>query len=463
MAVWVGRSAVEIAGAVRRGEVSPRQVVVEHLEHIEAVDPGIGAFREVLAAQALRDAEMLEGHSGISALPLAGVPVAVKDNLPVAGVSTRHGSAATADTPARADHETVRRLRAAGAVVVGVTAVPELCVFGTTDSVFGITRNPWDTSRSAGGSSGGSAAAVAAAMVPIALGNDGMGSIRIPAANCGVVGLKPGHGLVPGDLGSNGWFGMSENGPIAGCTADIQLMLFILAQTGAPALRPDRLPRLRIALSVHAPFPGIPVNGRFIAAVRDTGRTLKAAGHSTVRAEVPYPLWLGSAAMSRWMAGTAADAEALNARLLTRRTRTHATLGRGIAAAGLVRPAQRTRWQNRLENFFADHDVLITPALAQPAPPARAWHTKSWSANLLANMRHAPFSYPWNLAGWPALTLPAGTYHNGHQRLPLSVQLVTRLGGEEQLLHLARQLEQHRPWQRTPENQKPVTSRPETR
>lgn len=141
------------------------------------------------------------------------MPVAVKDNLAVRGEANRNGSAATPDTPAGEDHVTVARLRAVNAVVVGLTNVPELCVFGTTEGVHGTARNPWDLSRTAGGSSGGSAAAVAAGMVPVALGNDGMGSLRIPAANCGLVALKPGHGVVPAGIGHGDWFGMSENGP----------------------------------------------------------------------------------------------------------------------------------------------------------------------------------------------------------------------------------------------------------
>lgn len=135
MTGWVGRRAVEIAEAVQRRKVTPRQVVAEHLARIEAVDARIGAFRKVLAERALREADALGARADLGSLPLAGVPVAIKDNVPVEGEATRHGSAATPDTPAAADHETVRRLRAAGAVVVGLTAVPELCVYGSKGMV----------------------------------------------------------------------------------------------------------------------------------------------------------------------------------------------------------------------------------------------------------------------------------------------------------------------------------------
>ncbi|MER7176832.1 amidase, partial [Streptomyces mesophilus] len=251
MSSWAGQTAEQIAAAVRAKTVTPREVVEEHLARIELLDARVGAFRKVRAREALAEAEALATHPDLAGLPLAGVPVAVKDNLPVRGESTRNGSAATPDAPAAEDHPTVARLRAAGAIVVGLTNVPELCVFGTTDGVHGTARNPWDTSRTAGGSSGGSAAAVAAGMVPLALGNDGMGSLRIPAANCGVLGFKPGDSVVPRALGG-GWFGLSENGPLATTVADARLMLSVLS--GAPPRPASGTDRLRIAVSVRSPL-----------------------------------------------------------------------------------------------------------------------------------------------------------------------------------------------------------------
>ncbi|MDH6114919.1 amidase [Kitasatospora sp. MAP12-15] len=448
MVSWVGRGAVEIAAAVRAGEVTAREVMVEHLARIASVDRRVGAFRSLWAERALAEADALDARADLADLVLAGVPVAIKDNLAVGGEVSRNGSAATPDTAAPQDHEAVRRLRAAGAVPVGLTAVPELCVFGTTDSVYGVTRSPWDLSRTAGGSSGGSAAAVAAGMVPIALGNDGMGSIRIPAANCGVLGLKPGHGAVPSGLGVDGWFGMAENGPIAAGAADAALMYRVLAGTAAEAAAgADDPADLRVALSARCPSAGIPVDRAHVGAVRATGRLLADAGHTVSRAEAPYPLWLGPATVGRWLAGTAADAAALDARLLNPRTRRHAAVGRLVARAGLVRPAQRSRWQQQLDDFFTRYDVLVTPTLAQGAPSAARWHARGWTVNVLSNIRYAPFSFPWNLAGWPALALPAGEHPT--RRVPLSVQLVAPPGGEERLLALAAELERRRPWTRT--------------
>ncbi|MGW7005985.1 amidase [Streptomyces sp. NPDC054933] len=447
MPVWPGRTAVDIAAAVREGRVTPREVVAEHLAHIEREDVGIGAFRTVRSALALAEADEVAARPDLAQLPLAGVPVAVKDNLPVRGESNRNGSAATTDAPAVADHPTVQRLRAAGAVVVGLTNVPELCVFGTTDSVHGIARNPWNPTRTAGGSSGGSAAAVAGGMVPIALGNDGMGSVRIPAANCGLIGLKPGFGTVPAGIGNGDWFGMAENGPLATTAADARLMFSVLAgedppQTDRPASGP-----LRIAVSVRSPLPGIGVTAPYAQAARDTAELLTAAGHRVTPADPPYPAWLGAAVLARWTAGTAADAEGLPARLLTRRTRGHTALGRILARTPLPHADLRTRLRERLAPFFARYDVLVMPALARPGPAAGPSYERGWLPNLLTSTRHSPLTPPWNLAGWPAISVPMGSLPNA---VPCAVQLVAPLGGEHTLLGLAAEIESRRPWQRTP-------------
>lgn len=443
MTEWVGRTAVEIAAAVREKRVEPRAVVAEHLARIARLDGRIGAFRVVRAEAALAEADEVAARGDRDRLPLAGVPVAVKDNLAVRGESTRVGSAATPDAPAGADHVTVARLRAAGAVVVGLTNVPELCVFGTTDGVHGTARNPWDTSRTAGGSSGGSAAAVAAAMVPIALGNDGMGSLRIPAANCGLVTVKPGHGVVPAGIGDGDWFGMSENGPLATTVEDARLMLSVLADT--EVVRPQESGAFRIAVSVRSPLAGVTVTGPYVAAAREAARALTRAGYQVRRAEPPYPLSLGVTALAHWTAGTAVDAESLDARLLTRRTRVHAALGRRFLT-GVRGGTAREDLRRRLEPFFAEYDVLLTPALARRSPRSAPWHERGWLRNVLANTNYSPLTPPWNLTGWPAMAVPVGTPASG---APTAVQLVGLPGSEARLLRVAERLEELRPWRRT--------------
>ncbi|GAA2314040.1 amidase [Streptomyces hawaiiensis] len=443
MTTWAGRTAAEISAAVREKRVTPREVVAEHLARIERLDGRVGAFRAVRAEAALAEADEVAARGDFAELPLAGVPVAVKDNLAVRGESRRVGSAATPDTPAGRDHVTVARLRAAGAVVVGVTNVPELCVFGTTDGVLGIARNPWDPTRSAGGSSGGSAAAVSAGMVPIALGNDGMGSLRIPAANCGLVTIKPGQGVVPTGEGDSTWFGMAENGPLATTVEDARLMFSVLA-----GIEPGPVPApgdLRIAVSLRSPLAGVTISRPYAAAARDAAGLLMRAGHQVRRADPPYPMSLATTSLTHWTAGTAADARPLDPRLLTRRTRVHARLGRPFLRT-VSSGASRERLRRRLEPFFAEHDVLLTPALARRSPKAGPWHERGWLSNVLANTNYSPLTPAWNLTGWPAMSVPCGTLPSG---APCAVQLVGRPGTESQLLALAGQLEERNPWQRT--------------
>ncbi|MEU6477437.1 amidase [Streptomyces sp. NPDC047017] len=463
MTDWAGRSAAEIAAAVREKRATPREVVARHLARIERLDGRIGAFRAVRAEAALREADEVGARSGLDRLPLAGVPVAVKDNLAVRGESSRLGSAATPDTPAAHDHVTVARLRAAGAVVVGLTNVPELCVFGTTESVHGTARNPWDTTRTAGGSSGGSAAAVAAGMVPLALGNDGMGSLRIPAAHCGLVTIKPGRGVVPAGIGHGDWFGLSENGPLATTVQDVRLMLAVLTGTEAAPDVPGTpetpmapmasetsgtceagAPARTVAASLRSPLTGVTVTRPYAVAVRDAARLLAGAGHRVRRADPPYPASLGLTAVRHWTAGTAVDAAGLDPRLLARRTRVHAAVGRRFER-GVRTGDARERLRERMAPFFAEHEVLLTAALARRGPRAEPWHERGWLRNLLANTC-TPMTPPWNLTGWPAMSVPFGTLPSG---APCAVQLVGRPGSEAALLDLAGQLERLRPWRRT--------------
>ncbi|MFF7546409.1 amidase [Streptomyces canus] len=443
MTSWVGRTAAEIAAAVREKRVTPREVVAEHLARIEKLDGRIGAFRSVRAEAALAEADEVGSRGDLGELSLAGVPVAVKDNLSVRGETNRVGTAATPDTPAEADHEVVARLRAAGAVVVGLTNVPELCVFGTTEGVHGTSRNPWDTTRTAGGSSGGSAAAVAAGLVPIALGNDGMGSLRIPAANCGLVTLKPGSGVVPAGISDGDWFGMSENGPLATTVEDARLLLSVMA--GTEFVRRDTPAALDVAVSLRSPLAGVTVSAPYTNAVREAAGLLIKAGHQVRRADPPYPLSLGFTSLATWTAGTSVDAAGLDPRLLARRTRVHAAIGRRFVKA--VRKGKaRQELRERLEPFFAEHDVLLLPALARRSPKAEAWHERGWLRNVLVNTNYSPLTPPWNLTGWPAMSVPLGTLPSG---APTAVQLVARPGSETVLLEVAEELERRQPWRRT--------------
>ncbi len=265
MTGWIGRPATEIAAAVRSGTVTAAEVVAGHLDRIAKINAEVGAFVRVRSAEAAREAAEVDARADRAELPLAGVPVAIKDAVPVAGEPMRMGSSAAPAAAQEKDHPVVARLREAGAVVVGLTNLPELSIYPFTDSAFGIARNPWDRRRTPGGSSGGSAAAVASAMVPIAHGTDGLGSVRIPAAACGLLGFKPGPGVVPAQVGADSWGGVLENGPLATTVADAALMLEAMAGARFDLAEPSSL---RIAASVRAPGPGIVVHRSCAAAVR---------------------------------------------------------------------------------------------------------------------------------------------------------------------------------------------------
>ncbi|MGY1652176.1 amidase [Geodermatophilus sp. SYSU D01119] len=448
----VGLPASVLAAGVRSGQLSAVDVVRAHLVHLADAEPRIGAFRVVRAEAALAEAVAVDAHPRRGTLPLAGVPVAVKDNVAVAGEVATDGCAATSAGPAAADHEVVARLRAAGAVVVGITRVPELCLYAATDGPGTVTRNPWDTARSPAGSSGGAAAAVAAGVVPLAHGNDGMGSLRLPAAACGLVTLKPGRGVLPGGIGADDWSGMAVNGVLATTVDDVALGTAVLAgETSALDWTGPSDPGrpLRIAVARRSPVPGARPDGPARAAVERTARLLRGAGHVVVERDPVIPPGAALGGIARWLAGAEDDAAflGLDRAALQPRSRTHARLGRLVRRAGLVRPRTAERFRERTAAFFADDDldVLLTPITNGPPLPARPWHERGFLANVTANSRWAPWAAPWNLAGVPAVVLPAGTRPEGH---PLAVQLVGPPGSETRLLWLAGELERRQPWRR---------------
>ncbi|MGW1060921.1 amidase [Micromonospora rubida] len=447
MPTWVGATAKQIARGVRRGDVSATQVVADHLDHVARVDADLAAFRTVRGGEAITEAEKVDEQEELANLPLAGVPVAVKENTPVAGLPTWNGSAAVRSAVAEADHEVVRRLRGAGAVILGVTRMPELGLWALTDDGSAVTRNPWDSGRTPGGSSGGAAAAVAAGLVPMAHGNDGLGSIRIPAACCGLVGLKPGRGVVPCQLGADDWFGLTEHGMLTSTVADAAVGFQVLAGRPQEKLVPPH--RLRVGVSLRSPVRGISPDAPNRDAVAAAGRLLAAAGHDAVPADPVYPTRLGLQGLATWFAAAAADVRAagLDRRDLQRRNRRHVALGEWAHRRGYVREADRIAWRERSIGFFADHsvDLLLTPALAGPPPEAAGWSGRSWSANMKASISYAPYAAPWNIAGLPAIVVPVGRRPDG---LPVAVQFVGPPGSELLLLGVAGQFELQAPWTR---------------
>ncbi|UQU63965.1 amidase [Couchioplanes caeruleus] len=444
---WVGATAKQISRAVRRGDTTATQVVADHLEQIAISEPALGAFRVVRGGEAIVEAEKVDEQEDLANLPLAGVPVAVKENTQVAGLPTWHGSEAARTDVAEEDHEVVRRLRGAGAVVVGVTKMPEMGLWGTTDGADGPARNPWSLDRTPGGSSGGSAAAVAAGLVPIAHGNDGLGSVRIPAACCGLVGLKPGRDVIPCDLGLDGWMGLAEHGILATTVADAALGFSVLAGRAPAKLTPPE--KLRVGVSLRSPVQGVRPDGPNRDAVATASRILIEAGHDTLTAEPSYSAKLGLMGLLTWFASAyrEADAAGLDLKRLQPRTRRHVRLGKIAWNRGWVRQEQRDAWREQSIAFFRDRnvDVLLTPALATTPPPADGHSTGTWRSNMLTNMRYAPYAAPWNIAGLPAIVVPVGIRPDG---VPVGVQFVGPPDSELLLLSIAGVLEVANPWTR---------------
>ena len=437
------QTAVEIARGVRAGELDPVQVTEEALARIAAADNVVGAFRRVRAAEARAEAAELAARPDLATLPLAGVPVAVKDVTAVTGEYAGWGSTAGPRTLATSDGVIAARLRAAGAVIVGLTRVPELCIFPSSDDSTGIARNPRNPTFTAGGSSGGSAAAVAAGLVPIAHGTDGLGSIRLPAAMCGILGLKPGRGVIHDE--EAGWFGLSTHGPLATTTADAALLLSVLADR--PEWTEVRTPApQRIAVSTQVPFTRAPLPRSLRAAVTQAGTLLRTAGHTTVPATPAYPIRALGGLLARWFAGPAEQAAGtFDVARLQPRTRTHVRAGR--LTARFVTARAQDEWEAVAGRFFEEHDVLVTPTLATLPLKAHRWHRKPWLANAIPSTRVASFTGPWNLAGYPALSVPI--CQEPRYGLAMCVQLVARPGDEAVLLGLAGELEEANPWPRT--------------
>jgi amidase len=434
---------------VRRGDVSSRELVELALGRIERLDRELNAFGAVYAERALleaaqADARMRAGESR----PLLGIPVAVKDEIDIGGEITSRGTGAIA-TRATADAEVVRRVRAAGGIVVGKTKMPELGLWPFTESVtWGVTRNPWDPERTPGGSSGGSAAAVAAGMVPAALAADGAGSIRIPAACCGLFGLKPQRDRVPRAPHDSDGAQWVVFGALTRSVQDTGTMLDVLAgqeRTFSESAR-ARAPRLRIALVKRFP---VGTRGRLsddvTRALESTADLLRARGHTVVDAEVDMrardvPVILGL--MFRAVHDFVDEVD--RPQRLERRTRAFARPGAWVSDRMIERLRMaESAMAARIASVFDDHDALLAPVTAAPAVPAGVMEGRGAIATYLWETGWVPFTILWNITGQPAASVPAGHTADG---LPVAVQLVGRPGDESTILSLAAELEAERPW-----------------
>ena len=450
------------AELVRAGEVSARELVEACLERIARLDPDLGAFRVVLGERALAEAAQADARRAAGdERPLLGVPIAVKDVADVAGEPTTHGTGAHGP-PAERDAELVRRLRSAGAIVVGKTRTPELALWPFTESAtFGVTRNPWRLDRTPGGSSGGAAAAVTAGMVGAAHGTDGAGSIRIPAACCGLFGLKPQRNRLPLAPDEDHWYGLTAAGVLTRSVLDTALFFDAVLAGGhgaGPATSPfpgaeslaraarDMPGRLRIALALNPPPGSLRPYAAGRRALEETAEVLRGVGHLVRECEVDYgtvPL----AVAGRYLRGAHDEGARLPyPRRLERRTRALVRLGGRVPPALLARErATEGARARRLGALLDDHDLLLVPVLARP-PVEIGRYEGLGALRTLSGVGRGfggPFTSPWNLTGQPAAAVPAGFDGDG---LPVSVQLVARPNDESTLLSLAAQLERERPW-----------------
>jgi amidase len=455
--------AARIAEMVRAKEVSPTELVDLYLARIARIDPKLNAYRVVLGEQAHEDAKRAEERlaDGDDA-PLLGVPVAIKDNVDYAGEVTTHGTAAYGD-PATEDGLVVRRLRDAGAVILGKTNLPELAIYGFTESsTWGDTRNPWDPSRTCGGSSGGSGVAVAAGMSAIAHATDGAGSIRYPAAFCGLFGLKPQRNRISLWPDREHWYGLSVSGCVSRTVMDTALYLDVMSgpvkgdfESPPPFERPlteaARTPpgKLRIACTTKTATP-VKKAPEVLAAYEETIELLRSLGHEVTEAAPPY-----SSARNdffpMYFRGIRDEALTLPyPERLSDQTRGFVRLGR------LFRDRKMSKVRDRLptatskiQAFFRDYDLLLTPATAQPPFEVGKLLGKGALRTMNAMANIYPYGFRWNYTGQPAAAIPSGFTDSG---LPRSVMLVARPNREDVLVSVGAQLEAERPWaDRTPD------------
>jgi amidase len=445
------------AAVIREGQVSSVELVTATLERINRYDGRLNAFTTVLTDQALAEAAARDAAPADQRGPLHGVPVAIKEELDVEGVVSTYGGRANV-TPAAADGEVVRRLRAAGAVVVGKTNMPEFGQVPLTDSgAHGLTRNPWDPTRSPGGSSGGSAAAVAAGLVPCAIGGDGGGSIRVPASACGLFGMKPQRGRVTDAPYEYPWWALGTTGPLTRSVRDSATVYDVIRgsmpsdrfRAGEPrmsfveATDTDPGP-LRIGWSVRSPAPGVRPDPEHVQAVTDVAEHLDRLGHHVQEVDPGYPD-VTAPFLVQYLAAIRREAAMVERpELLERRTKETARLGAWVRPRTVewaIRAGDRS--SVKANRVFGRCDLLLTPAVANRPLLAGAVQGLGTVRSLLTSLPVSAYAALWNVTGNPAASVPAGFARDG---LPLSVQLVGRVDDEPTILAVAAQLEHVLPW-----------------
>ncbi|MGQ9721687.1 MAG: amidase [Candidatus Jordarchaeum sp.] len=457
--IWM--SGLELASAIKKGELSPVEVVDAFFKRVEQVNPKLNAFITLTEDSARKEAEKAEKavKKGEKLGPLHGVPVAIKDNMPVKGVRTTWGSKLYADHIPKEDYVLVDRLKRAGAIIMGKTNVPEFCLIGITENpLFGVTRNPWDTSRTPGGSSGGSAAAVASGMAPIAVGNDGGGSIRIPSCFCGLYGLKPHLGRIPRWPALPGWETLSSEGPITRTVADAAMLMDVMAG-------PDDRDYLSL------PAPGVSyfenlekdVKGKKFAYSPDLGYAVvepeiaeivrKAAfGFADLGFEVEEVklefLDMGPDWVNQIVCETVA---AVGDRMDEWKEVGYPPyfdfmwLADHLKGTDYVKVQyKRKEHWDRVMKVFEKYDFLLTPMLPIAAFPIDiGMGPNEIAGQAVGPTGWVPFTIPFNMTGQPAASIPCGFTK---ENLPVGLQIVGNRFDELGILQASRAFEKAFPW-----------------
>jgi amidase len=449
------------------GAVTSDELVRNSLRAIRASQSTLNAFRVVLGQQALTDAAEADRRraAGVQ-LPLLGIPIAVKDDVDVAGVPTAFGSSGHL-RPATQDSEVVRRLRAAGAVIVGKTNTCELGQWPFTSGPgFGHTRNPWSRKHSPGGSSGGSAAAVAAGLVTAAIGSDGAGSIRIPAAWTHLVGIKPQRGRISTWPLPEAFNGITVNGVLARTVTDAALVLDAASGNvdgdlhkpppvlgvppacGGVSEYVSRAPGpLKIALSTRFPLTVFraKLHPEIRAALEVIAAQLGQLGHTIMAGDPNYGVRMSWNFLARSTSGLLDWADRLgDGVVLDRRTMANIRMGRLLSESALRKArAHEAETQRRIGAIFDVVDVVLAPTTAQPPPPVHHFDSRGGLSTDRAMIASCPVAWPWNVLGWPSINVPAGFTSDG---LPIGVQLMGPANSEPLLVSLAAELEAISGW-----------------
>jgi amidase len=441
------------------GTVTSEQLVRRSLDAIEASQSTLNAFRVVLRKQALADAvEADRKRAAGEQLPLLGIPIAVKDDVDVAGVPTRFGAGGYVPK-AHQDAEVVRRLRTAGAVIVGKTNTCELGQWPfTSGPAFGHTRNPWSREHTPGGSSGGSAAAVAAGLVAAAIGSDGAGSVRIPAAWSHLVGIKPQRGRISTWPLPEAFNGITVNGVLARTVTDAALVLDAASgnvpgdlHQPPPVRVSDFVAQapgpLMIALSTKFPYTFFraKLHPEILAAMKTVAGQLEDLGHTIVADDPDYNLRMSWNFLSRSTSGLLDWVDRLGPNItLDKRTVANTRTG-WMLSQNTLRKARacEAQSQRRIGWIFNLVDVVLAPTTAQPPPRVNSFDHRGGLSTDRAMIRACPVTWPWNLLGWPSINVPAGFTYGG---LPIGVQLMGPANSEPLLISLAAELEALNGW-----------------